>query len=66
MTVSELIQLLSQFPADLPVRFVADDGYISTDDPAFSVVTTEDHHHHDPDRGASGAGENTLFIDLAG
>jgi hypothetical protein len=28
MTVSELIQLLSQFPADLSVRFVADDGYL--------------------------------------
>ena len=57
MTVSELIQLLSRFPADLPVRFVADDGYISTDDPAFSVVTPADHPRLDDD---------TLFIDLAG
>ena len=57
MTVSELIQLLSQFPADLPVRFVADDGYISTDDPAVSVVTPADHPRLDDD---------TLFIDLAG
>lgn len=55
MTVSELIQLLSQFPADLSVRFIADSGYISTDDPAFSVVTTADNPRLDDD---------TLYIEL--
>jgi hypothetical protein len=57
MTVSELIQLLSQFPADLPVRFIADDGYISTDDPAFYVLTTAEHPR---------LADDTLFIDIAG
>lgn len=42
MTVSELIQRLSAFPSDMPVRFIADDGYISTDDPEFNVDATDE------------------------
>lgn len=37
MTVADLIARLSQYPADMPVRICADDGYIATDDPYFAV-----------------------------
>ena len=42
MTVAELIQRLLTFPPDMPVRFIADDGYISTDGPEFFVDATDE------------------------
>lgn len=41
MTVAELIQRLSAFPSDMPVRFTADMGFIFNDDPTFEVADVE-------------------------
>ncbi len=58
MTVADLIARLSQYPADMPVRLCADDGYIVTDEPCFAV---ESAHPLDNDEGDE---VPTLFIDI--
>lgn len=58
MTVADLIARLSQYPADMPVCICADDGYIVTDDPSFSV---EDARPFDDPAGDE---VTTLFIDI--
>ena len=58
MTVADLIARLAQYPADMPVRICADDGYIITDDPCFAV---EDACPLDNEAGDE---VPTLFIDI--
>ncbi len=57
MTVAELIERLSAFPADMRVIFTADMGHISTSRPAVFVATT-DEGNGDYD------GPEALFIDI--
>lgn len=42
MTVTELIERLSMYPADMRVIFTADMGHISTSQPAVFVATTDE------------------------
>lgn len=39
MTVRELIRSLSEYPADMPVTFTAEGGFIMTDDVEIEVST---------------------------
>lgn len=38
MTVRELIRTLSEYPADMPVTFAAEGGFIQTDDVEMEVA----------------------------
>jgi hypothetical protein len=57
MTVQDLINRLAEYPADMPVRFCADDGYIVTDEPLFQV---DDARESDEERPPVPA----LYIDI--
>jgi hypothetical protein len=57
VTVAELIERLSAFPADMRVIFTADMGHIFTDAPTLEVAPT-DEGNGDYD------GPDALFIDI--
>jgi hypothetical protein len=57
MTVQDLINRLAEYPADMPVRFCADDGYIVTDEPQFQVDDARESDEERPD-------EPALYIDI--
>ena len=49
MTVAELIERLSAFPADMRVMFTADMGWIATSQPNIEVRSIDLDNEDDPD-----------------